>query len=538
MSELVQLDPQGPDLEIRDIDQREVWGRIIPYGEQILIRGKPESFTHGALADVDITKVKLLDHHRRAIGKGLALEERADGAYAGFRISKTAAGDEMLELANDGVIDSFSPGFVPGVQTPAGVHTRLSSLPEVSLVTFPAYAGAKVLSVREQESEMPETTPIAGDAVELVPATVDLGPLETRMDTFAAQLDRLQTTVEAPAVPVSAHKITPLRWFHATVQENFNKNGQYREALEADFQAALPAILETRALDNVVGTYPQAIPSTDASGLVLEEFIGGQLVNVLDTRRPLFSSMGSFPMPKSGVARIPIVTQHTEVAARGAQKSAVPSRSLIVDSKLFEAEWFAGAVDIALELIRTAELPVLEMVWNDLLGQYAIATEDGIADLFDAAVTAGGFTFTGTALPTTTYAAFAEAVATAAITVRTNSGAPATKLAVTAAQWVDLVAMVDANDRRQFAGSPSNSDGTINLNAESFTLPGGIDVFYAPGIARAYLYNGESFRVADGGPERVEALNVELMGHDLGLLGRVMLVPRIPAGVVVFGVSA
>lgn len=534
MSDLIHLEPQP--VEVRDLEKREITGRVIPYGEQILVRGRPESFTIGALEGITAAKVKLFDHHDRAVGKAIALEERQDGAYASFYVSKTARGNELLELASDGVL-SFSPGFVPGTQTRDGVHTRIQSMPEVSLVSMPAYSGAQVLAVREQENPAMSDTPIDTDPAPVVDP-VDLSPLETRMDSLATQLDKLQTSVQAPPPAASAHRITPLRWFHAVVQEQFNKTTEYRERLEEDFQAALPQILETRALDNVVGTYPQAVPSVDASGLVIEEFIGSQLVNVLDTRRPLFASMGSFPMPRSGVARIPIVTQHTEVAARGTQKTEVPSRSLIVDSALHEAVWYAGAVDIAIELIRTSELSVLDLVWNDLLGQYAIATEDGIADLFDAAVTAGGFTFSGAVLTTTSYAAFAEDVATQALVVRTNTGAPATKLAVTSAQWIDLVAMVDGFDRRQFAANPSNSDGTINLNAESFMLPGGIEVFHVPGIARAYLYNGEAFKVADGGPERVEALNVALMGHDLGLLGRIMLVPRIPSGVVVFGISA
>lgn len=534
--ELIHLEPQP--VEVRDLEKREITGRVIPYGEQILVRGRPESFTIGVLGDITAAKVKLFDHHDRAVGKAIALEEREDGAYASFYVSKTARGNELLELASDGVL-SFSPGFVPGTQTRDGVHTRIKSMPEVSLVSMPAYSGAQVLAVREQENPaMSVSEPTEYTEPAPVADPVDLSPLETRMDSLTTQLDKLQTTVEAPRPAASAHKITPLRWFHAVVQEQFNKTTEYRERLEEDFQAALPQILETRALDNVVGTYPQATPSTDASGLVLEEFVGSQLVNVLDTRRPLFASMGSFPMPRSGVARIPIVTQHTEVAARGVQKTEVPSRSLIVDSALHEAIWYAGAVDIAIELIRTSEIGVLDLVWNDLLGQYAIATEGALADLFDAAVTAGGFTFTGAALPTATYAAFAEAVATAAITVRTNTGAPATRLAVTAAQWIDLVAMIDGNDRRMFAANPSNSDGTLGFTAESFGLPGGITVFYAPGIARAYLYNEDAFKVADGGPERVEALNVALMGHDLGLLGRVMLVPRIPSGVQVFGVSA
>ena len=79
-----------------------------------------------------------------------------------------------------------------------------------------------------------------------------------------------------------------------------------------------------------------------------------------------------------------------------------------------------------------------------------------------------------------------------------------------------------------------NADGTAPINATSIELAGGIEVFPVPGLADAILFNGESLKAADYGVERLEALNVAEAGVDLGLLGRIMFVPRIPAGVVVF----
>src|SRR5690606_11032762 len=154
----------------------------------------------------------------------------------------------------------------------------------------------------------------------------------------------------------------------------------------------------------------------DLSGLVVEQFVASQLVNVLDARRQLFRNLGSFPAIRSGYAKIPVLTQHTDVDKRSGQKEAANSRKLITQNITFEAEWFDGAVDVALEVLRTAELPVLAMVWDDLLTQYAIAVE---ADVVSKVETGGlGFTYTGTAIRTDTYAHFAEDVATQAIEVR------------------------------------------------------------------------------------------------------------------------
>jgi len=85
-NEIVYLTHEAP-VEVRDAEQRLISGRIVPYNEQILVRGRPESFAPGSLSGVNPERVRLLDHHdqRKPIGKMVSLEERSDGAYATFR---------------------------------------------------------------------------------------------------------------------------------------------------------------------------------------------------------------------------------------------------------------------------------------------------------------------------------------------------------------------------------------------------------------------------------------------------------------------
>jgi hypothetical protein len=95
--------------------------------------------------------------------------------------------------------------------------------------------------------------------------------------------------------------------------------------------------------------------------------------------------------------------------------------------------------------------------------------------------------------------------------------------------------MCDENGRRIFT-SGDYSDGKASLTAETLPLPGGILVSYVPNLTDAVLTNEQALRVADYGPTKVgPVLNVEQMGKDVGLLGRTMIVDRIPAGIVVFG---
>jgi phage head maturation protease len=82
------------------------------------------------------------------------LEERADAAWGAWRVSKTALGDEVLELARDGVPLGLSIGFA---EVPGGsrwspdrrrvVRTR-AELDHIAIVRKGAFAGAAVAAVR------------------------------------------------------------------------------------------------------------------------------------------------------------------------------------------------------------------------------------------------------------------------------------------------------------------------------------------------------------------------------------------------------
>ena len=89
------------------------------------------------------------------IGRATLLREQDNGLYAELKVSKTAAGDEMLELVRDGAVDQFSIGFQPlkDVKRADGVVERIKAhLAEISMVTFGAYGmAASVAAVRDED---------------------------------------------------------------------------------------------------------------------------------------------------------------------------------------------------------------------------------------------------------------------------------------------------------------------------------------------------------------------------------------------------
>ena len=106
------------------------------------------------------TRSSFLTQHDRgklAVGKAVELREEPDGLYSSFEVANTRDGDELLELARSGVIDSFSIGFQPvrdrreRDRVNGDLIVRLeATLTEISAVNFPAYEDAVIAGVRSQ----------------------------------------------------------------------------------------------------------------------------------------------------------------------------------------------------------------------------------------------------------------------------------------------------------------------------------------------------------------------------------------------------
>jgi HK97 family phage prohead protease len=151
-------------LAIRDNgDGRTLVGPLLPWGVEarVVDQGRlvTETFERGALAGTDPARVPLTATHPRdagtlPIGVTVELEERAEAAWGAWHVSRTAVGDEVLELARDGVPLGLSVGFaeVPGGSRWSPDRSRVTrtraALDHVAVVRVPAYAGAGVVGVR------------------------------------------------------------------------------------------------------------------------------------------------------------------------------------------------------------------------------------------------------------------------------------------------------------------------------------------------------------------------------------------------------
>jgi HK97 family phage prohead protease len=151
------------DLELRG-DGRTVVGIAMPFDQPTEIRENgltyQETFRRGSfsktIAERGPAAVKVFGKHQRAslpVGRASLLREDPAGLFSELRVSKTTAGDEILELISDGTLDGLSIGFAPvkDRQVRGGVERLEVALHEISVVDYPAYVGAAISGVRSDE---------------------------------------------------------------------------------------------------------------------------------------------------------------------------------------------------------------------------------------------------------------------------------------------------------------------------------------------------------------------------------------------------
>lgn len=155
-----------------DVKERIIEMVAVPYEEEAIVEYRSESwrevFTRGSFTGLEerAGKVRVNREHMRGdtVGKGLSFDTSAsEGLPARIKIAKTLRGDETLALAEE---DMLSPSIGFRIKSPRDVilnHTeRLrrvtkAFLDHIALVESPAYAGAKVLAVREDDRPEIET---------------------------------------------------------------------------------------------------------------------------------------------------------------------------------------------------------------------------------------------------------------------------------------------------------------------------------------------------------------------------------------------
>jgi len=271
MSQILQLETR--EFEVRlDAETRTVSGIAVPYGQDANIGGRyTERFAPGAIAGVE--DVKLFYQHNEPIGRVLTGEDTPNGYQITAQISDTQRGNEVYTLLKDGVLNRFSVGFAPVEQTRDGntVTRTKVDLKEVSVVAFPAYSGASISEVREEE------TTDSQPAEETLPESrgENMENLQNELVEVRAEVAEVRRLAEAGFVATPA---TPSF-------EKFRSVGEYAKGL---------ASMDSDAVE----LFERSTTSADAA---LRPGWVGYLDNLIDLGMPTLSAFSRSALPATGL---------------------------------------------------------------------------------------------------------------------------------------------------------------------------------------------------------------------------------------------
>jgi HK97 family phage prohead protease len=111
-------------------------------------------------------QIKILWQHADPLGIPTHMEEDSKGLYVEGKISKTALGNEALELMRDGVVDKMSIGFsIPKGKSMWDEKDNVRRIKEVKLyefspVTFPANELATITAVKSAQWKLNNNLPL------------------------------------------------------------------------------------------------------------------------------------------------------------------------------------------------------------------------------------------------------------------------------------------------------------------------------------------------------------------------------------------
>ena len=420
MSELLTIQVDAP-VQVRDLAKREVDFRIMPWDRQIDTNSGPELFVRGAFEGTDPSKVKLMDiEHaahfglgqdgqpiltRRPIGKGLSIEERDDGAYMTVRVAATAAGDEYLSLASEGVVDGVSIEFDPRIADGTTVEVRNGrrvqirrkvKLTAISPTYRPAYAEAQVLAVRSEEKHMADKSQREDPAPEPEPEP----PSEPQEPD---QMQQFRQVGDAEIKQMRALNALPDK-FGKFVDDITDRMGKMEERQRSSF--SVPAAPDQDQPKATVGQWmsvalrglsgerlseadPQyrqvaELVTTDNLGVVPHTHMQ-ELIGVIDRSRPFLATTRRLETPTTGMdIVVPKITLRPTTGVQAAEKDELTSTETTITSETFSAQTIGGVGDISLQLLRRSSPSYLSLYLELLAEAMAIDAEDrALRALFD-----------------------------------------------------------------------------------------------------------------------------------------------------------
>jgi hypothetical protein len=373
----VTVDAAAPD----GTPRRTISGIAAPYNVVAQVSDGTEiMLSPGALPE-DGPNPKLFVGHSpdKAIGTVIARQDTPDGMLFQAKIASTDLGNESLQLALENVYDQVSVGISPTQfsYNEAGVMLiEKANWTELSLVPHGAFGTSA--NITQVAASIPQT-----------PDEIDHNKTEP-------EIEEIEEMEQVPA-PEAVEAAIPTAPIFASAKREFvmPSAGEFMAAYHiggdtfanmnkavAEFSASQRTALQAAAGD---------VLTTDTPGLLPVPVLG-PLVQDLNFLRNTVNAVGARAYPDNGQQKTfirPTITTHTSVASQ-TELSAASATTMVIASNSVSKTTLAGQVTMSVQDIDFTSPAAMQLILNDLMGEYMIASDNLCADNLLTAASSSG----------------------------------------------------------------------------------------------------------------------------------------------------
>jgi HK97 family phage prohead protease/HK97 family phage major capsid protein len=504
-----EIETRSVELRLDNLEERTITGIAVPYGQDANIGGMyVERFAPGAIDSVE--DVKLFYGHETPIGVVTAGRDAEGGFEITAKVSETSLGNDVLTLMRDGALNKFSVGFVPIEQERDGntVTRTKVALKEVSVVPFPAYAGASITEVREESAS---ELPINNESESELENNIELDVRQVQ-DEVAELRREFQASV-APVAPAAPEYM------------NYRSFGEFVQGFAKGESAAIE--LANRAASTSADTYA-------APGYI------GYINKLIDANRPSWNVWSKAVLPATGMTvEYAAITANTlAVGEQDPENEALSFGNLTIDNVSAAVKTYGGYTTVSKQAILRGSVDYTGIVFDALAVAYANATNSAAK----AAIAALDFTGKVMDLDGGTAASVIEGLIDGVKYIKANSGLNAEFILCSPDSYKYFMKIADSSGRPIVN---VNRDGANTFATANNDLTGsiwGIPVVVDPtlGTGLAYLANSKALQVleANGSGTRLSAQDVSTLTDTLSLYGFAAITVPFESAIVKLDVTA
>ena len=426
------------DAAAGDAPRRTISGIAAPYNVDATVSdGTTVRILPGALP-TEGKAPRLFMYHDASQPVGVVTErvDTPEGMLFTARISATSLGNDALVMASDGTIDQVSVGINPtkfSYDEDGTMVIAEASWQELSLVPIGAFGDAAQITKVAASIHQPEEEISNNEEQE----PQQENPMSESV--AAPVIEATIPTASLPAVPKRKFDLPTPGEYMAAMHIG---GDTFRNVAAAthDYMKSKQSALEAAAGD---------ILTTDTPGLLPVPVLG-PVFQDLNFIRPVVNAIGARAMPNGGASKTfirPTITTHTSVAAQSSELAAASATTMVIASNSVSKTTLAGQVTLSIQDVDFTDPASLQIILNDLLGEYLIASDNVAADAIVAGAAASGATWSVTANDPST---LISAIYTAAYNMLLDTNFLPDHIFVAPGVWQALGAQLDADKRPVF----------------------------------------------------------------------------------------